>query len=475
MLTDPADHVLFCSIFRSGRENARSTRIAVILAVLVLGWVGTSIAGAATPGVPTQIAIADGPRGALLGVLDANGNEWVKYLDAPDWTLEYGGGQTGMSIADGPHGPVIGRLDANGVFWVKAGDLGASWVHEQDGVRQIAVADGNDGPMAGYIDDAGTFYAKVGGLSATWTHQYGGGSLGTVSAIALADGGGPDYGVLTPSGDVLAKTGVNSAWTTEGSAINQIALADGPDGATLGMLGSDGTFYAKTGGTGGALVNETAGGQTAIAVADGPHGPLLGRLDVNGTFSAKGGSMSAAWTDEFEGGQTLIAVADGSDGPVLGRVDAGGALYVKQGGLGAAWQLEYSPPPPPSPPPSPAPPTQVTQTTPVPRSPRAIHARFKVGWRYNRRGTVVRFVKLVAGLPGDGRVTIRCTGPRCPRIHASAAGRRAVTRMLARLAGRRFVPGDRLLITVTARGRRPERIALSIRRGRRPLGRLLSS
>lgn len=443
--------------------------ILVILAVVVPGWVGTCVAGAATPGVPAQIAIADGPRGALLGVLDANGNEWVKYLDQSQWTLEYPGGQTQMSIADGPHGPVIGRLDANGIFWAKAGELGATWVHEQDGVRQIAVADGSDGPMTGYIDDAGTFYAKVGGLSATWTHEYGGGSLGAVSAIALADGGGPDYGVLTAGGDYLAKTGVSSAWTTEGSSISQIALADGPDGATLGMLDSTGTFYAKTGGTGGTLVNEYPGGQTAVAVADGPHGPLLGRLDSGGTFSDKGGSMSAAWVSEFSGGQKLIAVADGADGPVLGRVDSGGAFYVKSGGLSGAWQLEYSP----APPPGPAPPTQVTQTTPVPRSPKAIHASFKVGWRYNRRGTVVRYIKLVGGLPRHGRVTIRCAGPRCPRIHATAIGHRAVVKMLSKLGGRRFVPGDHVLITVTAPGHRAERIELQIRRRRRPLGRLL--
>lgn len=64
----------------------------MIFAVAALGGTGASVAEAAYPGVPSQIAIADGPRGALLGVLDANGNEWVKYLNAPDWTLEFGGG-----------------------------------------------------------------------------------------------------------------------------------------------------------------------------------------------------------------------------------------------------------------------------------------------------------------------------------------------------------------------------------------------
>ncbi len=449
--------------------------IAAILTVVALGWIGAPRAGAATPGVPTQIAIADGPRGALLGVLDAQGNEWVKYLDASTWTLEEGGGQKEMAIADGPHGPVIGRLDSDGTFWAKAGGLNATWVHEQTGVRQIAVADGTDGPMAGYIDDAGTFYAKVGGLSTTWTREYGGGSLGAVAAIAVADGSGPDFGVLTASGDFLAKTGVDSAWTTEGSGVSQIALADGPDGATLGMLNANGTFYAKVGGPAGTRVDEYPGGQTAVALADGPHGPLLGRLDSNGTFSAKDGSLSAAWVDEFSGGQKLIAVADGSDGPVLGRVDASGGFSVKSGGLSAAWQLEYSPAASSNPSPVPAPPTQVTQTTPVPKQPGAIHALFRVKWHYNRRGTVVRYIRLLSGLPASGRVTVRCTGPHCPHVHASAARHKAVVKMLAKLTGRRFDPGDRLLITVTAPGHRPERIELRIRRGRKPLGRLLSS
>ena len=174
--------------------------IAVMVVVVMLGWLGTSRARAATPGVPAQIAVVDGPRGALLGVLDANGNEWAKYLEAPNWTLEAAGGQTQMAIADGPHGPVIGRLDSTGTLWAKAGGLDAGWVREQTGVGRIAVADGSDGPMVGYVDAAGTFYAGVGGLSARWTDEYGGGSLGAVSAIALADGGGPDYGVLTAAG-----------------------------------------------------------------------------------------------------------------------------------------------------------------------------------------------------------------------------------------------------------------------------------
>jgi hypothetical protein len=453
--------------------KVRASAGAIAVCVMaVLAWSSPS-AAAATPGAPKQIAIADGPRGALLGLLDAEGNVWAKYVNSSNWTLEFSGGQSEMAVADGPHGPVIGRLDSNGIFWAKAGGLSAAWVHEQNAVKQIAVADGSDGPMVGYIDAAGTFYAKVGGLSATWTHMYGGGSLGTVSAIALADGsGGPDYGALTSTGAFLAKTGVGSAWTTEGDGVSQISLADGPHGATLGML-SHGIFSAKTGGTGGTLVNVYNGGQTAMAVGDGPHGPLLGRLDAAGMFAAKDGSLSAPWTDEFGGGQTLIALADGSD---LGRVDSAGGFYVKSRGLSTAWQQEVAPLPAPAPPPAPTPsPPTVTQTTPVPKAPGAIRTRFEIRWHFDPRGTVLRSVRVVSGLPAHARVSVRCAGRHCPRVRGSAIGRRAVRRLLGKLAGRRFSAGDRLFLTVTAPGRRAERIALTIRRERKPLGRVLSA
>jgi hypothetical protein len=223
------------------------------------------------------------------------------------------------------------------------------------------------------------------------------------------------------------------------------------------MLDGAGTFSAKTGGTGGTFVTEFSGGQAAIAVGDGPHGPLLGRLDSAGTFYAKAGSLSSAWIDEFNPGQKLIAVEDGSDGPVLGRVEGTGALYVKRGGLSTAWQLAYSPSAT-TPNPAPVPPTQVTQTTPVPKSPSAI-----------------RRIRLTSGLPAHGRVAVRCMGPRCPHIRATAAGHKAVARMLARLAGRRLRAGDRPLITVTAPRHRPEQVELRIRRGRTPVGRVLRS
>jgi hypothetical protein len=449
-----------------------------VLAPLGASGLPASPAVAASTGV-RQIAIADGPHGVLLGLLDSSGNFWAKFLTSPNWTLEFSGGQTEIAVADGPHGPVLGRLDSSGTFWAKAGGLSTDWVREQTSISQITVADGGDGPMVGYVSSGGVFYAKTDGLSAVWVHQYGGGTLGTVAAGALADGsGGPDFGVLLSNGDVLAKTGVGSSWTTEATGMTQISLADGPDGSTLGMLAAGGDFYAKTGGVGGTLINEYSAGQTAIAVGDGPHGPLLGRLDQSGTFFAKSG-MGSAWTHEFGVGQQQIAVADGNDGPVLARVDSSGDLYVKTGGLSTTWTLQYEAPaapsvpptPTPTPTPSPSPPT--TQVTPVSRALGAVHARFVISWRWDGRRTTLRSIR-VRGLPSGGRLAIRCHGRGCPRIHQTAAGASRIRKLLHRLGGRGFTTGERILITLTAPGHTAERIRLTIRRSKIPLAELLS-
>jgi len=133
--------------------------------------------------------------------------------------------------------------------------------------------------------------------------------------------------------------------------------------------------------------------------------------------------------------------------------------------------LEYAPPPAQSIPS----PTQVTQVTPVPpRAPGAVRARFVIKWHWDSRGTVLRLVR-VSGLPAHARLTVRCLGRRCPRIRATASGRKPISRLLARLSRRRFLPGDRILLVVSAPGRRPERIALDIRRRRSPRARLLSA
>jgi hypothetical protein len=124
-----------------------------------------------------------------------------------------------------------------------------------------------------------------------------------------------------------------------------------------------------------------------------------------------------------------------------------------------------------TPPSTPAPP--VILTTPTPKGPRTIRARFVIKWRWDGLGTVLRSIR-VRGLPPRPRLAVSCAGPDCPRIRGHETGRRRIVALLARLAGQRFAPGDVVRITVTAPGLRAERIQLRIRRQRVPLARLLT-
>lgn len=116
--------------------------------------------------------------------------------------------------------------------------------------------------------------------------------------------------------------------------------------------------------------------------------------------------------------------------------------------------------------------TSNPQTTPTPSGRGALRARFTISWRWTGATTVLRSIH-VARLPRNARVAVRCAGRHCPRIRASATGPRRVATLLHRLGGRRFRAGQRLLITVTARRHRAERIELQIRNGRLPRARLL--
>lgn len=110
--------------------------------------------------------------------------------------------------------------------------------------------------------------------------------------------------------------------------------------------------------------------------------------------------------------------------------------------------------------------------TPVPRSRRAVHARFLISWRWRGLRTTVRAIS-VRRLPRGARIAVRCRGRGCPTLRPRAARAGSVPRLLGALQGRRFYAGDRLLITVTAPRRRPERIEILIRNDKLPSARLL--
>jgi hypothetical protein len=116
--------------------------------------------------------------------------------------------------------------------------------------------------------------------------------------------------------------------------------------------------------------------------------------------------------------------------------------------------------------------TSNPQTVPVPTARRRVHARLRISWRWSAQRTVLRSLRITK-LPRHARISVACSGPRCPKLRVDAATKRHVHRLLRALAHTRLHPGDRLRITVRAPGHRPERIELLIRRAAEPRARLL--
>jgi hypothetical protein len=82
---------------------------------------------------------------------------------------------------------------------------------------------------------------------------------------------------------------------------------------------------------------------------------------------------------------------------------------------------------------------------------------------------------LDTGRPNDSShatITVRCHGRGCPR-HRYTAGKRHLKRLIRYLDGRRYRAGDRILISISRRGRRTERVSVQIRYGAIPKVRLL--
>ena len=121
--------------------------------------------------------------------------------------------------------------------------------------------------------------------------------------------------------------------------------------------------------------------------------------------------------------------------------------------------------------PPPPPPIQPTpQPTPIP-TPRARHAlkiRLVMTWSWRFATTTLRQAR-VGRFPHATRLTVTCKGRGCGRPRTvSAAGPRAVHRLLKRLTGHRYRAADVLTVTFTARGWKRERARITIRNGRLP-------
>lgn len=113
-----------------------------------------------------------------------------------------------------------------------------------------------------------------------------------------------------------------------------------------------------------------------------------------------------------------------------------------------------------------------TVKVPLPkRRRRQIRARITMGWRWNASKTTLTKLSLTK-LPAKARLVARCTGSRRP-FKSVKGTKRHLKRFERRLVGRRFHAGDKLTLTISAKGMRSERARITIRRERKPLAKLL--
>jgi hypothetical protein len=114
--------------------------------------------------------------------------------------------------------------------------------------------------------------------------------------------------------------------------------------------------------------------------------------------------------------------------------------------------------------------------TPVPqprKHSRVLDARLALRWTWRFGHTWLEREKL-GRVPARTGIAVRCVGTGCPRpLHAAAHGERRLRRALHGLLGHRYRSGDRLLLTLTAPGWKPERVQVTIRTSHKPAIRLL--
>ena len=111
-------------------------------------------------------------------------------------------------------------------------------------------------------------------------------------------------------------------------------------------------------------------------------------------------------------------------------------------------------------------------TTPPVTGRRHVRARLVVSWHWNGVRTVVRYVTS-RGMPRHGNVTVRCRGPRCPRLAIKRVATARARRLWRALASKVFSAGHRLDVTISAPRLKAERIEFAFRANRKPGARLL--
>ncbi len=129
------------------------------------------------------------------------------------------------------------------------------------------------------------------------------------------------------------------------------------------------------------------------------------------------------------------------------------------------------PPPPPPPAPKASPPADPVVLVPQHTKVRRLHVRMSMSWTWNRDITRLHRIK-ISRVPRHATITVRCHGRGCPR-HRAEVSARHLRRLIRYLDGRRYRAGDRILILISGRGRRTERVSVRIRYAALPKVRLL--
>ena len=120
--------------------------------------------------------------------------------------------------------------------------------------------------------------------------------------------------------------------------------------------------------------------------------------------------------------------------------------------------------------------TPVTTTIPQPIATshgRPLRVKLDLRWTWRRASTRLVSVR-IGRVPGSVRIRISCRGRGAGCSHAVPVARRRSVRHLIRvLSGRVYQAGDRIAVTLTARGYASERAQIDIRYGKLPTVRLL--
>jgi hypothetical protein len=232
-----------------------------------------------------------------------------------------------------------------------------------------------------------------------------------------------------------------------------------------------------TGFSGSALQKNARGTAHVVFTASDPGGPGVYSVTVNvggrpvwsGTPNSNGGDCAPAGTDSATGALMFNASqpclqTEVVDAPVPTRGLPDGrhelAVNVTDAAQNSSTVLDQTIT------------TSNPQTTPVPKSGRAVRARFVISWNWNGAHTTLRSIT-VQKLPRDAHLSAHCLGRGCPRLKLRSASARHAGKLLHGLGGKRFRAGDKLHITVTAPRRQPERIELQMQNGHLPKARLL--